>query len=276
MAVFGVDISEMNGQVDFPALQKAGVKFVIIRCGYGSDFAHQDDSRFQENVEKAERAGMPWGTYLYSYAVNPAMAKSEAQHTLRLLKGRKPPYGAWYDVEDAQQEGCDLVPVCEAYCTALEEAGLYAGIYSALSWWEGRLHSPRLDRFDKWVAQWAGSCGYKKPYGMWQYTDRLTIGGRVFDGDWAYKDYPALTKASKAEEGDGGYQAFLGHMERYQKEQAQKDADAWAKPAVEFVKARGLMQGDAGGGFRGRSPVARQELAQVLLNLEGQKSKGEI
>ena len=57
--VFGVDLSEMNRAVDFSALQKAGVRFVLIRCGYGSDDGDQDDVRFLENVRKADAAGMP-------------------------------------------------------------------------------------------------------------------------------------------------------------------------------------------------------------------------
>ena len=59
MAVKGVDLSEMNGAVDFQALKNAGVQFVILRCGYGSDFSHQDDKRFGENVAKARAAGLP-------------------------------------------------------------------------------------------------------------------------------------------------------------------------------------------------------------------------
>ena len=34
----GIDISEFNGSVDIAALQ-GQVDFVIIRCGYGSDYA---------------------------------------------------------------------------------------------------------------------------------------------------------------------------------------------------------------------------------------------
>lgn len=264
MAVKGVDISEMNGSVDFGALQRAGVRFVLIRCGYGSDFSHQDDARFHENVAKAGQAGMPWGAYLYSYALNASMAKSEAAHTLRLLEGRRPAYGVWYDVEDPSQSGADLPAVCQAYCQAIEGQGLYVGVYSMLGWWEGKLNDPRLDAYDKWVAQWAGACGYQKPYGMWQFTDRWEIGGRVFDGNWAYKDYPALTAGKK--EGDTmGYGDFRAHMERYCREQAAQPISGWAGPAVEFVKKRGLMVGDSS--FRAHSPVTRQELAQALRNL---------
>lgn len=167
MAIKGVDISEMNGSVDFSALKNAGVQFVIIRCGFGSDYTNQDDKRFAENVKKAEAAGMPWGAYLCSYATTNAMAKSEAQHTLRVLNGKKPAYGVWYDVEDASQSGADLVSICETYCIAIEAAGLYCGIYPMLAWMNGKLNSSRLDKYDKWVAQWSSSCDYAKPYGMW-------------------------------------------------------------------------------------------------------------
>lgn len=198
MAVKGVDISEMNGSVDFQALKAAGVEFVLIRCGYGGDYPQQDDECFAENVRKADTAGMPWGAYLYSYAKDADMARSEARHTLRLLKGRKPAYGVWYDVEDSQQAGCDLPSICCAYCAAIEAAGCYCGIYSFLSWLRGKLDDPRLDRYDKWVADWDSSCGYTKPYGIWQYTDSLVIGGKEFDGNWAYRDYPSLTKGESA------------------------------------------------------------------------------
>lgn len=199
MAVKGVDISVHNGSVDFAALKAAGIGFVIIRCGYGSDYPTQDDACFAENVRKAEATGMPWGVYLYSYAANSGMAESEARHVLRLLAGRKPAYGVWHDVEDAQQANVNLVEICGTFCAAIEAAGLYAGIYSTLSWLNGKLNHSRLDKYDKWVAQWNRTCDYAKPYGIWQYTDNLTIGGRRFDGNWAYKDYPALTKAAAAD-----------------------------------------------------------------------------
>lgn len=197
--VFGVDISEMNGAVDFSALQKAGVKFVLIRCGYGNDDGDQDDIRFLENVRKADAAGMPWGAYLYSYALNVDMAQSEVRHMLRLLNGRKPAYGVWYDVEDTQQAGADLVKLCEVFCGAMEAEGLYAGIYSMLAWMETKLDSPRLDKYDKWVAQVYEKCEYTKPYGIWQYSHTGQIGGKEFDLNYAYRDYPALTGQKKEE-----------------------------------------------------------------------------
>ncbi len=82
---------------------KGKVDFVIIRCGYGGDYESQDDAQYRTNVQKCQQARMPFGVYLYSYARNRSMALSEAQHTLRLIKGLTPLYGVWYDVDPYRQ-----------------------------------------------------------------------------------------------------------------------------------------------------------------------------
>lgn len=87
----GVDISAANGNIDITKIKNAGYEFEMIKCGIGSDIASQDDKQFENNVMKCEAAGLPWGVYLYSYALNTTDAKSEAQHVLRLLKGKNRP-----------------------------------------------------------------------------------------------------------------------------------------------------------------------------------------
>ena len=62
------------------------------------------------------------------------------------------------------------IDICEVECLALEKAGYYAMIYANLDWFKNKINSTRLDRFDKWVAQWNSSRSYTKPYGLWQYT----------------------------------------------------------------------------------------------------------
>lgn len=188
----GIDISEFNGNVDIAAL-KGQIDFVIIRCGYGSDYTNQDDTEYEANVSKCEAAGIPYGVYLYSYAKNTDMARSEAAHTLRLLQGKRPLYGVWYDVEDRSlPAGEAIIDNCVTYCNEIQKAGYYCGIYSFLYWMETRLDSPRLDPYDKWVAQWNDVLEYEKPYGMWQYTNNGILNGKRFDMDRAYKDYPAI------------------------------------------------------------------------------------
>ena len=97
----GVDISSVNGDVDIQKIKDAGYDFVMIRCGFGSDIKSQDDSQFENYVRQCEKIGMPWGTYLYSYALNTDEAKSEAEHVIRLLKNKKPSFPVAFDMEDA-------------------------------------------------------------------------------------------------------------------------------------------------------------------------------
>ena len=91
----GIDISHHN-TVDWEAAKQAGLKFAMLRCGYGSDLKEQDDRNFEANVEACDRLGIPWGAYLYSYALNTENAKSELAHLLRLLKGKKPLFSGRY------------------------------------------------------------------------------------------------------------------------------------------------------------------------------------
>lgn len=237
----GIDISQFNGDVDIKGL-KGQVDFIIIRCGYGGDYTNQDDTQYRANVRKCEAAGIPYGVYLYSYARNRDMALSEARHTLRLLEGRRPLYGVWYDVEDVTLPyGEQLADNCVTYCNALEDAGLYCGIYSSLSWWRTRLTSPKLSKYDKWVAQWNSTLDYPGA-GMWQYSDRGVLNGRRFDMDRAFRDYPAII------EGMEGTDMTREEVAQLAREQAQAVYDKnehrydrisslpdWARPGVEEV-----------------------------------------
>lgn len=189
----GVDISEWNGDVNFNDLKAEGVEFVIIRCGFGTDTTTQDDEMFHRNVQKCKEHNMPYGVYLYSYADTLEKAKSEAEHTLRLIKGTTPLYGVWYDMEDAKlpKDKKFLTDICVTYLEMIEDAGYYAGIYASLSWFNTRFDE-RIEAYDKWVAQWNNTFQYKGACGMWQFTDKYKIGGTNFDCNYAFCDFPSV------------------------------------------------------------------------------------
>lgn len=242
IAANGIDVSEFNGDVDFNAL-KGQIDFAIIRCGYGSDYVNQDDVEYEANVRKCEAAGIPYGVYLYSYARNTEMAQSEAAHALRLLRGKRPLYGVWYDVEDSSlPAGEAIVDNCITFCGAIEEAGYYCGIYSFLYWMETRLSSPRLDRFDKWVAQWNDTLDYQGNVGMWQYTNNGMLNGKRFDLDRAFRDYPRIIEEMEGTDMTREEVAQLAREEAqkvYDRNEAKyrtiADTPNWAREAVEQV-----------------------------------------
>ena len=87
-----IDVSKHNGVIDWDTT-KENVDGVIIRVGHGNDSTKQDDPQAIRNMEECERLGIPYGVYLYSYALNNAEAESEAAHALRMVEGYNPVVG---------------------------------------------------------------------------------------------------------------------------------------------------------------------------------------
>ena len=182
--ITGIDVSRHQGKIDWQQVKNAGIEFAIIRCGYGQDRTSQDDEWFEYNVSECERLGIPYGVYLYSYAVDLDCANSEADHVLRLIEGKNPTYGIWYDLEEEVDEFGTPIPnemlvnIAITFCEKMKANGYdYVGIYANLNWFETKLNDSRLDQYPKWVAQWNDECTYEKDYDMWQYTSSGQVPG---------------------------------------------------------------------------------------------------
>lgn len=199
----GIDVSTYQGDIDWDKVKRAGIEFAILRCGFGSDFTIQDDDKFLRNIAECERVGMPYGIYIYSYALNPDMAHSEARHVLRMVGKHKPSYPIYYDLEDAKTTGTlsneAILNIAKAFVADIESAGFWAGIYANLHWHTTKLTDSWYDTKARWVAQWGtNSCTYNKQFKLWQYTSDGKvdgINGRV-DMNICYEDYPALINPS--------------------------------------------------------------------------------
>ena len=181
----GVDVSDHQGTINWNAVKNDGIDFAIIRCGYGKDDASQDDKQFARNIAECERLNIPYGIYLYSYALDVEGAKSEAAHALRLIKGHNPELGIWFDMEDADgykarngmPSNRTLVDMCITFCDIMKNNGYKTGVYANLNWLTTKLNDSRLDTYNKWVAQWNSTCNYTKKFVMWQYTSDGTVAG---------------------------------------------------------------------------------------------------
>ena len=133
MEVKMIDVSVHNGVIDWDKVKASGIGGVLMRCGYGSDIESQDDKMFKRNADECSRLGIPFGVYLYSYAKNTDMAKSEADHALRLVKGYKLSYPLYIDVEEASQSGI-AKDVVKVFCEAVKAAGYMPGVYANENW----------------------------------------------------------------------------------------------------------------------------------------------
>lgn len=196
----GIDVSVYQRDINWEKT-KDYVDFVIIRCGYGNDLRSQDDPYYKKNADECTRLKIPFGVYLFSYATNLNMAQSEVEHTLRLIKDYKLEYPIFIDIEERNQLDLPkdkLVEIVEHYCNKIEEAGYYVGIYASLSTLNNKLSDSKLNKFDKWVAEWEKDFTYKGSSGMWQYTDDARIPGieTKVDGDVAFYNYPEIIKSN--------------------------------------------------------------------------------
>lgn len=209
MKKFGVDVSEFQGVIDWGKAKNAGVEFAILRCGFGQDFEKQDDKQFERNAAECEKLDIPYGVYLYSYATDTAKAKSEAEHVLRLVKGKKLTYPVFYDLEDngttAKCPKSVIGDMAEVFCNTIEKAGYKVGIYASTSWFNSILTDSRFDKWDKWVAQYYKECQYGKPYIGWQYSSTTKVDGisTNCDVNYFYKDYATEKEAVDVLENTG-------------------------------------------------------------------------
>lgn len=198
----GIDVSAHQGNINWDAVKASGIDFAIIRISYGQNSV---DSKAIRNIEECIRVGMPFGVYTYSYALNINNAINEANLVIKTLAPYKDKvkFPVIIDMEDAdgykRKYGMPsndvLVSICEKECLMFEEAGYYAAIYASKSWFDTKLNSSRLNRFDKWIAWWNKGASFDKNiYGLWQYTSSGSVNGISGNVDMneAYKDYPSI------------------------------------------------------------------------------------
>ena len=84
--ILGLDISKWNGNIDWKAVKKADIDFVIIRAGYGTGYV---DPYFKTNMENAIKNNLMIGIYWFSYSHTYQGAKLEAEKCYKTIKKYK-------------------------------------------------------------------------------------------------------------------------------------------------------------------------------------------
>lgn len=193
----GIDVSEWQGSVNWNSVKSAGVKFAMIRAGYGR-YTNQKDLMFDTNMKGTAGAGLSRGIYWYSYATTADDALREAEACYQIIKNYKFEYPIYYDIEESSQQGLSTATVsaiADTFCSYLQSKGYYVGIYSYASFINTKFYDNILKKYDVWVAHFdVNSPAVSASYGMWQYTDHGSVNGISgnVDFDYAYKDYPYI------------------------------------------------------------------------------------
>ena len=181
----GIDVSEHNGTLNWAAIKKAGIKFAIIRDGYGVSHV---DNQFHANMAGAIAQGLMIGVYHFSYALDAAGAKKEAAFCLGLLEPYKdkivlPVYFDFeYDTVDyAAKCGVTLGKSAfnshaAAFCEAVKAAGYAPGVYYNKDYYNRMVDMVSVGGYSQWYAQYA-SVPSVTGYDLWQYSSSYTIPG---------------------------------------------------------------------------------------------------
>ena len=188
--ILGVDISKWNGKVDWQALKKANIQFVIIRAGYSTYYV---DPYFKSNIENAIKNNMIVGVYWFSYAHSYQGAKLEADKCYKTIKPYKDKiklpvfFDFEYDsVNVARRKGYHInkklaSAMADTFCTTIKSKGLQAGIYTNIDYANNYFSKEVLAKYHTWIAQWTSTCTYKDQYIIWQCTDSFRVNGKKFD-----------------------------------------------------------------------------------------------
>ena len=182
----GIDISSHNGNIDWGKV-KSQIDFAIIRLGYGDNVERQDDSYFIKNVNGCINNNIPFGVYIYSYALNlggSESIQSEVDHTKRMLsKISRKPFCVYIDMEDDSTIKLGktlLTDFALEFCKQITQAGYRAGVYANENWFRNYLQVSTIASFGYSI--WCAKYSEYKPnitsnYDIWQCSSTGRING---------------------------------------------------------------------------------------------------
>ncbi len=180
----GIDISYWQGNINFDAVKKDGVEFVIIRSSY----RNTEDAKLSRNINGFNRVNIPiHGLYHFSYALNENDAVKEAQFIVNLAKKYGLPkstvlfYDFEYDtVTKAKNHGVTLTPkdcqrFSEVFCKEVEKSGYRAGVYFNIDYFRNWYQRKLPQNCVKWLADYTAGADY--PCDYQQHTSKGIVKG---------------------------------------------------------------------------------------------------
>lgn len=180
--MLGIDVSTVQGVIDWDKVYEDGVRFAMIKAtqgrGEGALTKHLKrftDGKFKKDMDGALRAGMAVGAYHYFTATTVADAQSEAAYFCNALLPYKDKMVLWacVDVESIYLDKLSpekLNEVVHAFCDMVKGCGYKPIVYTNPNFIKYRFPKGALDKDDIWLAHWGTSSPMPVPnMRMWQY-----------------------------------------------------------------------------------------------------------
>ncbi len=184
----GIDIAEYQGTVDFAAVKKSGVDFVILRIGgryYSDKGALYEDGSFDTYYQQATDAGLKVGAYFFSQAITVDEAVEEAEYVVKKLNGRKLQYPVAFDWEiieddDARTDNCPgktITAMAEKFCDTIKEKGYQSMVYASTSLMLQSYDFETMKDYEFWLADYREFPIMYYDFAIWQYNKEGKVNG---------------------------------------------------------------------------------------------------
>ena len=196
----GIDVSELQGDIDWASVSSSGIEFAMIRATYDSSGV---DCQFVQNIYGISKTDIDAGAYHESSAQSVNEAVSEANNFLDVIK----PYNFSYPLalqiesEVAMQTGKEFFTnIILAFLDVVKNAGYCPLLYARTKMLEKNIDVDRIPDTDIWLADLTNNpeaCpnDYKN-ITIWQYSNRGNVQGTTgnINLNVSYVNYPEVIK----------------------------------------------------------------------------------
>lgn len=208
---YGIDVSLWQGNINWKKVKRAGADYAFIRAGATKQdsFSFVKDSKFEQNMSGAQKAGVARGVYWYSQATSTEEAVAEAKEVCKYVEGYNlelpvvmdlefsngrldSAYAQWVSAGGSSNASEQMTKIAEAFLDYCEEHGHTSCLYvsKSLAQKTSGVDVSQLtkDGHELWIAQYNDSNTSSSDYTYWQYSsvDHISgISGRV-DSNYMY------------------------------------------------------------------------------------------
>lgn len=173
----GVDVSSIQGTIDFVALAATGVEFIICRCGVGNN-GH--DSMYASNIAGATAAGLKVAAYHFVFPLPTTPSEPSrspaAQAAAHFAAAGNVPVVAcdleWPVQGDWAKWGCSAAQICQWVTEYLQEYERLSGVRPIVYTYPNfaqciKLPASFAQTYQLWIASYESSPAIPAPWTDW-------------------------------------------------------------------------------------------------------------
>jgi len=183
----GIDVSIIQGNIDWQAVVASGIQFCIMRCGVGNGGI---DSNYAKNVAGAKAAGIKVACYHFIYPLPTIPSQplrdpiKQAQYHFNASLGELTCVDCeWPAPQDWSKWGCNSAQLNQWMLTYLQEYERLSGrkplIYTYPNWADNVGFQAAFSQYPLWIASYQANPDIPHPWSDWVLWQNTGGGGHL-------------------------------------------------------------------------------------------------